>query len=153
METNVTFFHRSGEKEYLPITLGRGLDVEIFGARNGEVSLEVHALSAVPNSVYDPEATSGIQSRATFPDGISLEEVTVTDDRDVALSIVAARATSEFHEELEWVRFEGNLLADPHPENEGEAWSWLYGRMKEMAVEYAERFPTHQTPEPLPPTT
>lgn len=61
---------------------------------------------------------------------------------EVARDVVTAYAISEFHEGLEFVKVDGQRLAEPHPDpGEEEHWAWLVRRMSRVTKDYCETWP------------
>lgn len=93
--------------------------------------VEVYADTCVPNAMGD----------GMFENGITLSVPAPKDGRDAAVVVWASRATSEFHEILEFTKLNGKSIARAHPVEEYEMWKWLYAKMYALANEYVERYP------------
>lgn len=91
--------------------------------------------------------------RKGFPNNIELDMPNRDNPRDVALDFMSLSAASYFHELLEWVTIDGELLAIPHPENDMEPpfpkgdkddfayWNWLTLGFRRTIVAYCRRYP------------
>lgn len=62
-----------------------------------------------------------------------------------AKELIAMMALWGFHEALEFIKLDGERLANPHPEYAGdgdeEMFDWLKGKMLEVLEEYMQRYP------------
>lgn len=123
------------------IRLPPGFDAFVSEVSYGDpnkVHVDMSATHDVENAFYDPDNR---HSPERWGDGITLNVPTPTNDRDLAISLATCRAVSEFHETLEWVMVNGERLADGHPEDEGEMWDWLADKIRNLYLEYIERYP------------
>lgn len=96
------------------------------------------APDSAPDSLHDEEEM--------FPGGVSNLYITrrVSDGRDdhgLAVELVTLTALAALHEGLEWVRVDGEQLAEPHPVNESEMWEWLQRRVRRVVKDYIKTFP------------
>jgi len=135
--SDVEFHNEDGRCVALPIKLQPGFGAEVYPGH-----VDVFCENDVPDAYG---------SCFGFPNGISLDVPKRESEIDIAIDLWAARATSEFHEILEFMQLNGERLAIPHPKPEEEMWKWVYGRMRRLAVDYMKRYPI-EDPNAIQPT-
>lgn len=153
-----TFAYSSEEDEpaVLPIQMEPGYRAIFYGFGEGTCHVEIESDRKVPNSMFEDEDETIPEWRRRqreFPDGIENDVPAPTTDFEHAKVLVALRATSAFHEILEFTKLSGQRIAAPHPRGEDrfdhkveyEMWNWLYAEMAKLVDTYVEKYPLIQT--------
>lgn len=121
------------DAQELPISMEPGFKAAVYRESDTSYYAQIESNEDVLNS----------SGRGKFPNGIGLSVPAPASDEDIVKTLIACRAVSGFHEAMEWTKLDGQPVAVAHPEEgEFEMWGWLYGKMRDLLDEYAERYPS-----------
>jgi hypothetical protein len=124
------------------VSLPPGVTVEDDYNAEGSPKTEFLVVSCEPERILCP------YTGRSFFNKINLEFKRSRTPRQLAENVVVALVVQQLHEALEWVKVDGERLADPHPENRDEdpadldeLWNTLCSDVRRVLRRYARRYP------------
>lgn len=117
-------------------------------SQNGLIDIVELETPGIAPDAY-PHGRHAIRS-GMFPGGMSFAPTGGTDSDRLAVNVIAALAIAGMHEGLEWVRANGQQIAEPHPDDPDFMWDWLQRRMVDLVEDYRAEFPIDDGSGPSP---